>query len=150
MLNDRLIRVYVLDRKGRAIPNATVKISVNGKFVATATKGSDPSGTVYTVQLSDPAAVVTLQAEYGTEAPITATLSQATDEWRFVFKNVEIPVQREQPFWEEHFAGLLGVAFIVLLFVTVLFLKEPSPLQYRVLIGILAVGLAGVGTELKV
>src|SRR6266568_1404877 len=146
---DRVIRARVLDKKGRSLPDANVKVFLGGNYFGEASAASSNAGTVYTFQINDSTVDVALRAEYNGQVPQDARLSTEVNEWDFVFP-VEITVPRDKPFWEEHFAGLLGVAFIVLLATIALVLKkEPTQLQYRVLIGILAIGLAGVGTELR-
>ena len=146
---DRLIRVRVLDKNGRSIPDATVSVFVNGAFIGKATSASDNAGTLYTFQVIYTGVVnVALTAEYKGETPLNAKLSQGTDDWDFTFNNVEVPMPRDKSFWEEHIPGLLGVAFLLICIVLAVVFSNPSEFQRRVFIGALAIGLAGIGAEI--
>lgn len=145
---DRVIRVHVLDRNGRSIPDATVSVLVNGELVGTATSGWSAAGTVYTIQIDDGAAEVGLEAEYADQPPQAVTLTQDAHEWRFHFDNVEVPVADGKPFWQQHIAGLLGVIFLLTSIGLAVFIATPTEFQRRVFVGALAIGLAGIGAEI--
>jgi hypothetical protein len=145
---DRLIRVRVLDKKGRSIPNATVSVFANGVYVGEATSATSNSGTVYTFLIDDNAADIRLKATYEAETPQEITLAPEANEWDFTFNNVEVPVIRDKPFLEEHLPGLLGVVFLLISIVLAIVFSEPTIFQRRVFIGTLAVGLAGIGAEI--
>src|SRR6266536_5800813 len=138
---DRVIRVRVLDKNGRSIPHATVSVVVNGEYIGKAKSSTSHPGTVYTFQLNDPDARVMLKAEYDGEDAQDATLAKDVDEWDFNFTNVEVPVPRDKPFWEEHLPGILGVVFLVISIVLAIVFSEPSTFQKRVFVGALAIAL---------
>jgi hypothetical protein len=146
-LSDRLIRVSVVDRNGRSVP-ATIKVFVNGNLVTTATAAQDRSGSFFTVQISDPSAQVQLEASYGNASPQSVTLTSTVEEWRFKFNDVEMPVDREKSFWEEHIAGVLGVVFLVIGILLAIVFPTPTPYQRRIFVGAFAIALAGVGAEI--
>ena len=147
-LADRVIRVYVTDSKGTRIPDATVNVIIDGELIATATSAIDDYGTVYTVQISDPSVGVTLEARYRNEPAQTVTLAPEADEWEFTFGNVEVPVPREKALWEEHIAGIIGVVFLLITIVLAIVFPEPTPFQFRVFVGALAMCLSGIAAEI--
>jgi len=145
---DRVIRARVLDKNGRSIPHATVSVVVNGEYVGKAKSAASNAGTVYTFQVSDPDATVALKAECDGENPQEVTLANGVDEWDFTFVNVEVPVPRDKPFWEEHLPGIIGGVFLVISIVLAIVFSEPSEFRKRVFVGALAIGLAGLGAEI--
>jgi hypothetical protein len=148
MLADRLIRVYVGDRKGNPIPNATVKVFLNDVFFAKATAGRDRHGSVYTIQVSDSKASVRLEAEYDGEQPLSATLAPEADEWHFTFSNVDISTPGTTPFVERHLPGVVGAAFLLITIVLSLVIPTPTSFQRRVFIGTLSIALSGMAVEI--
>jgi len=145
---DRVIRVHVLDKHGRPIPDATVSLFVNGAYVGKATSGSDNAGTVYTFQINNTEEDVSLRAEYDGEDPQDVILAPEANDWVFSFKNVEVPVSGIKPFWQEHLPGLFGVMFLVISILLAVFFSDPTKFQQRVFIGTLAVAIAGIGSEI--
>jgi hypothetical protein len=137
-----------LDKHGRRIPDATVSIFVNGAYVGKATSGSDNAGTVYTFQINDTKAEISLRAEYDGEDPQNVTLAPEANDWVFSFQNVEVPVSGIKPFWQEHLPGLFGVVFLVISILLAVFFNNPTKFQQRVFIGTLALAIAGVGSEI--
>jgi hypothetical protein len=145
---DRVIRVRVLDKNGRSIPDATVSVLVNGDYIGKAKSASTNAGTVYTLQFNDAESEVALRAEYEGEESQEVALAKEVNKWDFTFSNVEVAVPRDKPFWEEHLPGILGVIFLVTCIVLAIVFREPSVFQKRVFVGALAIGLAGLGAEI--
>lgn len=145
---DRLIRVHVLDNNGRSIPDASVSVFVSGAYIGKAISGAGNAGTVYTFQISDSNADVSLKAEYKDEASQEVTLAQGVDHWKFVFNNVEVPMPRGKSFLEEHIAGVLGVGFLLISIGLAIVFPNAAGYQYRVFVATLAIAIAGVGAEI--
>jgi len=145
---DRVIRARVLDKNGHSIPGATVRVFINGGYVGMATAAQTNAGTVYSFQIDDSTVSVTLKAEYASEPPQDVALAETADEWDFTFSNVEVPVPRVKPFWEEHLPGIIGGVFIPISIVLAMVFGTPTEFQRRIFVGTFAIGLAGLGAEI--
>ena len=145
---DRVIRARVLDKNGRSIPGATVKVSIDGTYFGQAVAAQTNAGTVYTFQIDDSKANVTLRAEYGQESPQDVALADTANEWDFMFSNVEVPVTPTKPFWQEHLPGIIGAIFIPISIVLAIVFGNPTGFQRRIFLGTFAIALAGLGAEI--
>jgi hypothetical protein len=147
LLMDRVVRVRVLGRRGYSVPGAHIRIYVNGKLLTEAMAGAERAGTLFTIQVSDPAAPLSLEALCGTESQGPVNLAPAQDAWTFQFKNVEDYVP-DKPFWEEHLTAIIGGVCLAIALIMAVAYPTPAPFQQRVFLGTLSLGLAGLGSEI--
>ena len=54
---------------------------------------------------------------------------------------------RDKPFWEEHFAGVVGLAILVVSVLLAIWFPEPTLFQKRVFIAGLSIGVGGIASE---
>ncbi|BAT60093.1 hypothetical protein GJW-30_1_02628 [Variibacter gotjawalensis] len=137
---DRVVNVFAVDSNGRALVGADIQFFINGQAAGGVT-GSD--GRAH-IQLDNRTDVVSVTVTYAGESQ-SEKLGQNQDTFEFRFAHVAL----EAPsFMEKHLALFIGLALVVLSVVLAFFFKDPSALQTRIILAVLALGGGAVATEI--
>ena len=139
---ERMIRIDVVDKNDLPISGAKIVFTVNGTPTAEVTTGNATT----TFQIDDVTAIVGVSASYRSHRD-SITLAQAADRHKFRFP-VGSTVKSDDNFAKKHPAFVFGVAFLLIILVLVLVVKEPSPLQTRVFIAGLAIAMGGIASQI--
>ena len=137
-----MVSISLIDRNGDPLRGAVVEWYTNGQLAGRAKTQNGHAS----ITLGDPTAAVEIRASYGTEAPQMRKLAQGTISYTFQFDVEQNPRWKE--FLMKHFPGIVGIAFMLLAFGTVILLPNPNALQTHIILGLFALGGGGFGGEL--
>jgi hypothetical protein len=140
-LSEHALNVFVVDRNGTPIRNATVQAVVKGELVAEATTKGTVDSPVR-LQFSGGIDSIELKAIVnGIEKKVTVDAEAGG--YRFDFKEVSVPLPVD---WEKVVAVIFGVVFVATMLIIAVEFPNPTPFQYTTFRIVLALACAGVAS----
>ena len=140
---ERIVDIFVRDRKQRPIPGASIAFTKDG-VPAGGVSNAEGRGRI---ELPNRNIKVGVTVDYDDQQPQTVQLGQNQDTFTFTFDVDVVPGWRES--MERHIPLIVGLILFAVAIVLAFAFGNPTPLQTRIILGAFSLGGGAIATEIS-